>query len=819
MDKIQFKNLLSERVVILDGALGTELHRRGYLSDIGAPEVLNIKYPDRLKTVYMDYFKAGSEAVLTNTFGANRLKLKDYGLEVSLDAINRSGVKVAREVAKSFGGLVGADVGPVGAYLSPLGPVEFDEAYDVFSEQIRSLAAESPDFLVIETMADIREVKAALLAAKDNYSGFIIAQMTFTDDGTTVTGTDVLSFLAVAEAMGADAVGMNCSVGPEELARLAKLLASYTQLPISFKPNAGMPKLINRQTVFPGTPEEFLQASVKAHSYGVNLLGGCCGTNPEFIKLLSARLKGKPPAARKPREKFLLSSRTKAIDLINQEPETAGFNNKLVKAILPSVKKLFIVGERINPTNRKKFQEELLADNYSTLRGEARKQAAAGADVLDMNLGMPGADEALLMARAVAEIQEVVPVPLCLDSSLAGALEAGLKACAGKPIINSVNGEREKLDRILPLARRYGAALIGLTTDEKGIPKTAPERIAIAGRILEEAGKAGIPESEVIIDYLTLAASAAPGLAAETLKAITESKKRWPGVKTILGVSNVSFGLPARQVLNSTFLKLAVKAGLDMAILNPFEDWGTDDPLARELLTGADPSGKKYIAKYSGFAKKTPAQETRALSPDERVYTSVLDGNREEIALAVREALGAGFEPLKIANDMILRALNEVGEKFASKEYFLPQVILSAETAQAAFAVIKPLLRKDSGFSLGKIVLATVKGDVHDIGKNIVAAVLESHGWDVIDLGKNVEAKNIVEAALKHNAPLIGLSALMTTTMPEMEKVVRERNERKVPVKILIGGAPVTEKYAKEIGADGYAKDAVRAAQVACSLI
>lgn len=800
MEKTQFKKILAERVMILDGAMGTELHKRGFLSDIGAPEELNLKYPERLSAVYKDYIAAGSEVILTNSFGANRLKLKDYNLQDSLDLINKKAVAIAREAAKTSGALVAADIGPLGAYLAPLGPLSFDEAYDVFSQQIRSLAGAAPDLLVIETMAEIREVKAALLAAKDNFTGPVIAQMTFSTDGATVTGTDVLSFLSVAEAMGADALGMNCSVGPAELAKLAKLLAANTALPISFKPNAGMPKLINRETVFPGTADEFVKASLEAHKYGVNMFGGCCGTSPAFIKALSAGLKGRAPAKRSSKLVFFLSSRTKSFDLAARKT--------LVK-----------VGERINPTNRKTFQEQLASGNYSIVRSEAKNQEKAGADILDLNLGLPGADEAKLMSKAVEEIQETVSCPLCLDSSLASALEAGLKACAGKPLINSVNGEKEKLKTIIPLAKRYGAALIGLTTDEKGIPKTAEERVAIAGNIIEAAKTAGLKESEVIIDYLTLAASAAPGQALVTLDAIKLSKKKWPEVKTILGVSNVSFGLPARQIINSSFLKLAVKAGLDLAILNPFLDWKTDDKLAKALLTGDDPRGEKYIAKYSAVAKKPAAAVVAALPADKKLFAAVIEGNREEIVKAVNDTLAAGFTPLSVANDIILKALSEVGEKFAAKEYFLPQVIRSAETAQGAFAVIKPMLKKDAGFSQGKIVLATVKGDVHDIGKNIVAAVLESHGWEVIDLGKNIEAKDIVEAAAANNAPVIGLSALMTTTMPEMEKVVLERNSRKVAVKVLIGGAPVTEKYAKEIGADGYAKDAVTAAKAAASLL
>ena len=800
MDKAQYRKILSERVLILDGAMGTELHKRRFLSDTGAPEELNLKYPERLTAVYADYLKAGSEQILTNTFGANRLKLKDYNLHGRLDEINKNGVNIARKAAKGYNAFVAADVGPLGAYLTPLGPISFDEAYDVFSEQIKSLAAAGPDVIVIETMAEIREGKAALLAAKDNFGGPVIVQMTFSSDGATVTGTDVLSFLSVVEAMDADAAGMNCSVGPEELAKLAKLLASNTTLPVSFKPNAGMPKLINRETVFPGTAQEFVKASVEAHKYGVNMLGGCCGTTPEFIKVLSAKLKGKPPVKRKPGERLFLASRTKALDIF-------------------SIKKPVRVGERINPTNRKKFQEELAAGNFTTLRNEAKNQVKAGADILDINLGIPGADETKLMSKAVEEIQEAVSAPLCLDSSLPAALEAGLKACAGKPLINSVNGEKDKLEKIIPLAKRYGAALIGLTTDEKGIPKTAEERVAIAGKIIETSRAVGIPEREIIIDYLTLAASAAPGQAQVTLDAIRQSKKKWPAVKTILGVSNVSFGLPARQIINSTFLKMAVNAGLDMAILNPFLDWGVDDEFARGLLTGDDPNGAKFIAKYASFAKKAAPVEAEALPADKKLYAAVIDGNREEIQKSAQGAIDAGFAPLSIANGIILKALSEVGEKFAAKEYFLPQVIRSAEAAQGAFAVIKPLLKKNAGFAQGKIALATVKGDVHDIGKNIVAAVLESHGWEVIDLGKNVEAKDIVDAALKNSAPVIGLSALMTTTMPEMEKVVRERNLRKANIKILIGGAPVTEKYSKEIGADGYAKDAVSAAKAAENLL
>ncbi|MBN1824557.1 MAG: homocysteine S-methyltransferase family protein [Endomicrobiales bacterium] len=809
MNKTDFRKLVSERILILDGAMGTELQKRGFLKGVNAPEELNVKFPERIQEIQKDYFEAGSDIVIANTFGANRHKLADYGLENRVEELNVRGIEISRQSAKKYNGLVAGDIGPVGAYLAPLGKVAFDEAYEIFSEQAKALQKAGADLIIIETMAEIREVKAALLASKDNFSGPVAVQMTFTEDGTAVTGTDVLAFLSVAEAMGADAVGMNCSVGPKALAKLAKILCENTSLPVSFKPNAGMPKLVNRETVFPGTPEEFAEAGKLACSYGVNLIGGCCGTGPDFIRALAKQVKGGKPVSRKPKEKFFLSSRTKAIDIA-------------------SVKDFIKIGERINPTNRKKFQEELLSGNFTTLRREAKEQVKSGAAILDINLGLPGADEKTLMSKAVEEIQEVVSVPLCLDSSSVETLEAGLKACAGKCLINSVNGEKEKLEKIIPLAKRYGAGLIGLVTDEKGIPKTAGERLEIAKRIIEYAQEHGIPSSEIVIDYLTLAASAMPGAIKETLAAIKESKQKWPNVKTVLGISNVSFGLPSRQILNATFLNIAKEEGLDMAILDPYAQMSlTINPIAKDLLLGEVRAGSsapkdsldKFIQEYGYNPQKPIAKKQVELNSDEKLYSSVVEGNKEEIKKDVEMVLKNGKPPLSIANDILIAALNEVGAKFNSKEYFLPQVIRSAEAAQSAFEVIKPLLKKDgSASSPYKIVLATVQGDVHDIGKNIVAAVLESHGWEVIDLGKNVGAKAIVDAAKKENAPLIGLSALMTTTMIEMEKVVKERDAAKISAKIIVGGAPVTEKYAKEIGADGYGKDAVEAAKTASKL-
>jgi 5-methyltetrahydrofolate--homocysteine methyltransferase len=796
----RFLNALKKNILILDGAMGTELQKRGFLDDCVCPEELNIKSPEKIQAVHQDYLEAGSQVIFTNTFGANRLKLSEFGLEGKLDLINRQGIRNARTLAEKCGAFVGADVGPIGAYISPLGNISFDEAYNLFAEQVKSLAKEGPDLLVIETMAEIREVKAAILAAKDNYSGPVFAQMTFNKDGSTVTGTDILAFLAVAESMGVDGIGLNCSVGPKQLVKLAAILAKNTSLPISFKPNAGMPKLVNRQTVFPGTVAQFVAASVEAKAAGVNLLGGCCGTGPEYIRALANKLKGKAPKMRKAPRRIWVSSRTRALDL-------------------SVARNLVIIGERINPTNRKKFQEELFAGNFQMLRSEAKQQVTQGANILDINLGLPGADEKTLMKKAVEEIQEVVSAPLCIDSSSIETIEAGVRACAGKPIINSVNGDKEKLDRILPLAKRYGAVVIGLTTDEKGLPKTAIDRLTIAKRIIAAAKKVGLKETDIIFDYLTLSVSAMPGQAVETLSAIRRSKKLWPAVKTVLGLSNISFGLPDRKVINSTFLKMARASGLDLAILNPYDKLNLEDKYAKRLLLGRDPAGKKYIETHSAQKPAAVLKSELEKSPETALYEAVIDGNRETIKKIVESVASTGKAPLAIANDILLKALQTVGERFNRKEYFLPQVILSAEAAQAAFGVIKPLLKNDSSYKGNKIVLATVKGDVHDIGKNIVAAVFESHGWEVIDLGKNVTAETIVKAAKTKNAEMIGLSALMTTTMPQMEQVVKERNEQSIPSKIIVGGAPVTKKFADEIGADGFAKDAIEAVNIANLLL
>ncbi len=799
MNKNEFLNLINKKVLILDGATGTELQKYNFLEGVSTPEELNIKFPDRIQKIYSSYINAGSDIILANTFGANKLKLAQYKLDNKIKEIIATGVQIAKKEAKKTGAFVAGDISSIGSYVYPLGSVSFDTAYEAFKQQAQYLRDSNVDLIVIETMTEIKELKAAILAVKDVCDIPIIAQMTFTSDGTTVTGTDVMSFIAMAESLEVSAIGMNCSVGPSQLLKLVKLMSEHTNLPISFKPNAGMPEIINRKTVFPGTKEEFVDICIKAYNYGINMFGGCCGTTPEYIDLLSNKLKNKQPIKRKFVEHHLLSSRTKTIDL--------NLVNKPIK-----------IGERINPTGRKKFQTELSQNIFGLVKNEARVQAQNGADILDVNMGLPGADETKLIVSAVNEVQEIVSLPLSIDSSSPNAIEAACKRCAGKPLINSVNGETEKLEKILPIAKRYGASIIGLCTDENGIPKTADERINIAKKILKYAEKFNINKNEIIFDYLTLSVSSSSEQVEETLKAIKKSKEIFPYCKTVLGVSNISFGLPSRQTINSTFLKMAVESGLDIAICNPSVDWTINDKYAKNLLTNKDANAKEYILKYASTAKKNIVTEEN-ISPKEKLFNAIINGDKDYVKSLIDEILKEDNDPLKISNELILKALNVVGEKFSTKEYFLPQVIMSAETAQLAFSHIKPMLKNQNKSSMGKIIMATVKGDVHDIGKNIVCAVLESFGFEVFDLGKNVEDDFIIKKAKEYDADIIGLSALMTTTMIEMEKIIDLKKKLNMDVKIMIGGAPVTKDFAKSIGADGYTRDAIEAAKLATNLI
>jgi 5-methyltetrahydrofolate--homocysteine methyltransferase len=796
IDKKNFLDILKKRVLIMDGATGTELQSKNYLNEVTIPEELNIKFPKRISDIYRSYINSGSDVILSNTFGANYIRLKHYGLLNEASNIVCAGIELARNISKDI--IVAGDISPIGEYIEPLGKKSFDEVYDAYAFQASLLQKHGADIIVIETMTEIKELKAAILATKENFEGAIISQMTFSKDGISVTGTDLSSFISIVESLKVDVLGLNCSIGSQDLVKLIKFLCCNTNLPISFKPNAGIPTLVNHKTFFPETKKEFIKSSLDAYSCGVNMFGGCCGTTPDFIKSLANELRFKPPVKRKIVNKNFFSSRTKAIDIND-------------------IKKPIFIGERINPTNRKQVQKELLSGNLITIKNEAKLQVDFGSKFIDINISVPGINEKKLLTDSINQIQEIVDVPLCIDSSDFYAIEEAVKNCAGRPIINSVNGEQKKLNSILPIVKRFGSGIIALTTDDNGIPKTAKDRLNIAEKILNNALKFGIDLKNIIFDYLVLSVSSSQNQIIETLKAMKESKIRYPDCKLVLGISNVSFGLPSRQTINSTFLKIAVDYGLDFAIVNPHENWSIDDKIARNLLNNNSVS--EYISKFSSFKnhKLKNDNKTSFVSLDKKLYFAIIDGDQNSIPSILDDIIVKFGDNtncfFKSMNDNILNALNIVGKKFLLKEYFLPQIIMSAQSAQLAFSIIKSFLKKDNvTSSYGKIIMATVKGDMHDIGKNIVSTVLESYGFDVIDMGINVDSESIISKALEIKPVAIGLSALMTTTMQEMETVIKLKNLNCSYIKIIIGGAAVTKKFAKEIKADAYANNAMEAA-------
>ncbi|MBW2981105.1 homocysteine S-methyltransferase family protein [Candidatus Woesearchaeota archaeon] len=757
---------LKENISVLDGAMGTELQKKGFTK--GCPDELNVKDPELVKSVHADYAKAGADIIITNTFGANRIKLKQYGLDKDVAKINKAAVRIAREAAPNC--LIAADIGPLGSYIEPLGTLTFDEAYDVYAEQVK--AFEDADLLIIETIADIKVLKAALIAAKENSGLPILALMTF-DKDRTVTGTDVKTFTEIADSLGADIIGTNCTAGPKEHLEIVKLIAANTNKPIITQPNAGLPKLVDGKTVFPVDAEEFASFAEKLVSAGASLVGGCCGTTPEHIKKLAEAAKKLKPKKREVKPVARLCSRTKTVDI---------------------GKETLIIGERINPTNRKEFAAELKAGKTNIVRKEALLQIKEGASFLDINVGLPGTDEASTLKKVVDAVQNVVDAPLVLDTTNPKALEGALKQCSGKPLINSVNASEESLESVLPLAKRYGACVIALALEKK-LPKTAEDRVAIAKKIIDKALSIGIKPQDIIVDCVVTTLATNPDIEKILIESVKQTKKL--GYTTLLGVSNISHGLPNRAIINSKFFNKASKAGLDIAILNP------TDKIILEDTEIKIPETKVEID-YS----KLPLEK--------QLYNAILYGDRDNIPEIVKKALDK-LKPLEV-NDILIKALNEVGEKFDKKEYFLPQVLLSADAMKNAFKVIRSRIEKGTSATKGKVILASVENDIHDIGKNIVKAVLESHNLEVIDLGKDIPADRIVKEAKRLDADLIALSALMTTTAPEMEKVIKALKDNNLKIPVLVGGAVVTLDYADKIKAH-YAKDAIKAAKKALELI
>ncbi len=780
----KFCSLIEKKFVFLDGGMGTMLQAHGIQTE-HVPELLNITHPEAIINIHRMYAEAGADIVYANTFGANRFKLENSGYSVA--EVVRAGIVNARKTVGNK--LVALDIGPTGQLLEPSGTLSFEESYEVYKEIV--IAGNEADIIVIETMTDLYEVKSALLAVKENSDKPVLVTMTFEENMRTFTGVSPECMVAVLEGLGADAIGVNCSLGPEELFPVLDKICSLTNLPVIAKANAGLPDPVTN--LFNVSPEDFATSAVKLAGAGVKIFGGCCGTTPEHIRQMIKKLD--------------------SVDNIKRPVKRVSLACSAVNCV--TINQPRVIGERINPTGKKRFKEALINHDIDYILSQAVEQVHAGAEILDVNVGLPDINEKEMMITAVKAIQGICDTPLQLDSTIPEVLEAGLRVYNGKPIVNSVNGEDESLDKILPIVKKYGASVVGLTLDKGGIPKTAEGRFAIAKKILKRATEYGIPKEDVFIDCLTLTASAEQDGVMETLNALHRVKNEL-GLRTVLGVSNISFGLPNRELITRTFLTMALHSGLDLPIINPNVDSIIGAVRAYRLLAGIDRNSADFINVYANAsAPKTAPSATTEKNSSDLVY-AVENGLKNDALKAVRE-LADNTEPMEIINSYLIPALDSAGDKFEKGKIFLPQLILTAGAAQACFEVIKGklALNNSGNISKGKIVLATVKGDIHDIGKNIVKVLLESYGFDVIDLGKDVDPQLIVDTAIKHQVKLVGLSALMTTTLGAMEETIKILNREYPECKTVVGGAVLTASYAEQIHADFYAKDAKQTVDVA----
>lgn len=767
------------RVEILDGATGTMLQKAGMKTG-EIPELLNIKNPEMIKSVYEKYANAGSDIVYACTFGANRIKMDR---DVCVDVIERS-TKLCHDVCNPKGARVALDIGPIGEMLEPMGTLKYEEAIDIFKEIINA-GKKYSDLIVIETMTDLLEVKAAVIAARESCDLPIFVTMTFEPDTRTFAGVSLETFVNMCDGLGVSAIGMNCSLGPFEMYDMAKRLSEITTLDLIIKPNAGLPDMDGNYNV---KKEDFVDKMVDIYELGFRYFGGCCGTNEEFIKLLAKRLKGRPVKERSVSPIVGASSGTKFV----------------------SSDSFRIVGERINPTGKKACQHALKEGDLSYFVNEAISQVDEGADILDINAGYPGIDEADMQAKIVKNIQSVLDTPLQIDSTKPEALEAALRVYNGKAIVNSVNGEDEKLQTILPIVKKYNAQVIGLLLDENGIPQTAEERLVVAEKIVSHAEVLGIKRHDIYIDCLTLTVSSEPESVKETLRTIELVKKEL-GVKTVLGVSNISYGMPNRDLINATFLTLAMASGLDMAIINPASTRMIDAINAYNLLANKNFAVENFVDKYSRV-KISEREVTGSYDISDAVYKGLKDNVKNEVKRLLDD-----HTELEIIDNYLIPALDRVGDDYGSGKIFLPQLIKSADAAQSGLKVIREHILKSGKeqISKGDIIVATVKGDIHDIGKNIAKVILENYGYNVIDLGRDVLIDDIINTAREKNVKLIGLSALMTTTLENMKQTIM-RIRKELPDRvIMVGGAVLTEDYARAIDAEFYLKDAKRNIEVA----
>jgi 5-methyltetrahydrofolate--homocysteine methyltransferase len=793
--KMPFMQAIRERVLVLDGAMGTMLQERG-LKPGQSPEELNLTAPEIVAGVHAAYLDAGADILVTNTFGGSSEKLSHYGLADRLVEINRRAVEIARGVAGEKAYVAGS-IGPTGRFVEPVGDLSFDRTAYIFREQAKALIDAGCDLITLETFLDIKEIRAAVIAIRELSAEIpILAMLTFEEKGRSVLGSPPEAAAITLEAVGASVIGSNCGLGVEGIYEILQAMRSVTTLPLICQANAGLPVLREGKTIFPGTPDEMAAYHDRLIGLGVRIIGGCCGTTPLHICAMQKALEGR----QRP--------------FVQETPDgTTWLSSRGSFAAIGAAHPAALIGERINPTGKKLYSQELREGKVSYIRREALEQTALGATLLDVNVGAPGIDEPAAMERAVFCVSGAVQTPLVLDSSSPAALEAGLKAADGKVLINSVNGEEKSLLSVLPLAKKYGAALVCLTLDEAGIPATAAGRAAVAGRIARRAEEIGLKRSDLVMDCLTLTVSAEPKGALVALEAIRTVREEL-GLNTVLGVSNISFGLPARPLISSTFFSMALAAGLTAAIVNPKEAPMLAAWRSAMVLLGRDPNAGAYIAAYKGAVTESLAPA--AVEPEGirgRLARAVIDGELESVVALVEAALAEGLTAMEISSEALLKGLEEVGRRFGSGAFFLPQVMLSAETMKAAFARLKQELAGGGLVSLGKILVATVEGDIHDIGKNILVTLLENNGFEVIDLGKNVPASRILAEAQAHAVDAVGLSALMTTTMNQMEKVVHLLKSEGVKTFTMVGGAVVTQEYASEIGADLYAKDAMEAVE------
>lgn len=788
------------RFVFLDGGMGTQLQKRG-LKPGQKPELAALEMPETLKAIHAEYAAAGADLLLANTFGANARKLAGTGYSVA--QVVQASLACAQEAAAATGALVGLDIGPLGELLAPAGTLPFEEAYDAFAEIVQAGVHAGADFVFLETMTDLYELKAAILAAKENSQLPVFVSMSFESRGRTFTGCTVESYGVTAAGLGADAIGINCSLGPAEILPFAQRLCRTVPagIPVFVKPNAGLP---NPDGSYNLDADEFAREMQAYAAIGVSMVGGCCGTTPAYIAKLKEVFSPLVPAQKIPLRRSCLCTPVRFVE----------------------VDGITVVGERINPTGKKRLQQALREGDSAYPCAQAVAQAEAGAEVLDVNAGLPGIDEAATLERLVRDLQAVTDLPLQLDSSNPEALSRALRIYNGKPIVNSVNGEQKTLDEILPLCKKYGAAVVGLTLDEQGIPTSAEGRFAIAQKIVKAATEIGIPKEDIYIDCLTLTASAQQEGAAQTLEALSRCKREL-GVRTVLGVSNISFGLPCRGYLNTTFLTMAMVAGLDLAIMNPNTPEMMAAVRAYRVLTSQDKQSADYVAAYADVQiqtqqvskNATPVQNNTTV--DDPLFDAVRRGLKAE-AKAAAEAALATKEPLDVVNASLIPALDVVGDGFEKGTIFLPQLLQAATAAQAAFDAVKAKIAEQGqpqSAAKGKIVVATVKGDVHDIGKNIVRVILENYGYDVLDLGRDVPPERVVEAVRTTGAKLVGLSALMTTTVPNMKATIDALHAAKLDCQVWVGGAVLTPGYAKEIGADFYCKDAKASADLAKQIL